>query len=457
MIIGGGFSGGMTAVNLVRKGSSPLVIDLIEPGKDPLRGTAYSSYSDKHLLNVATHKMSAFHEDPGHFLNWVMQKERFSVVNESIVGSAFLPRNTYGEYLTDVWQKTIVAASQKGIFLRHYQTTVQRIERIEGKLKILLANDSDIFPDSVVIATGNLAPADPSGIPEEVLQSPHYFKNPWNAAAVSDCEGMGEILIVGNGLTMVDTVIGLKESGFKGVIHALSPHGFNILPHRHNGMGYDQIKKELEGELSLYELIGLVNRHIGSIREFGISAEPVVDAIRPHMQRIWKNFSEEEKRLFMRRVRHLWGVARHRIPLHIHDKIQQLRLDQKLIVRSGKITSAQWRNNRLEVSYFDKKLNDMKALKVSRIINCTGPQTDLRQVPEHFLHDCLNDGMITQDKLNLGIRAHTETYEVMDSQGHYQKDLFTLGSLLKGELWESTAVNELRVQAAQLADHLLKN
>jgi uncharacterized NAD(P)/FAD-binding protein YdhS len=457
VIIGGGFSGGMTAVNLVRKSAVPLIIDLIDPGKEPLRGTAYSSYTDKHLLNVPTNKMSAFHDDPGHFLQWVLKQKRFSRVNESIVGTAFLPRNIYGNYLSDLWKQTVRSAAEKGIILTHHQTNVRRLAKLNGNLKVVLENDSEIFPDSVVLATGNLAPADPSGIPEEVIRSSYYHKNPWNKAAISNSDGLNEILIVGNGLTMVDTVIGLKESGFKGVIHALSPHGFNILPHRHNGMTYDAIKKELDGEHSLHELITMVNRHVSVIREFGISAEPVVDAIRPHMQRIWKSFSEDEKRLFMRRVRHLWGVARHRIPLHIHDKIQQLRLDRKLIVLSGKIQTVKKEQDHLQVTYLDKKLQEYTVLHVSRIINCTGPQTDLQFVPEHFLHSCLQDGMITQDKLKLGIQANTETFEVKDSTGQCQNNLFALGSLLKGELWESTAVNELRLQAVQLAEHLLKN
>ena len=34
-------------------------------------------------------------------------------------------------------------------------------------------------------------------------------------------------------------------------------------------------------------------------------------------------------------------------------------------------------------------------------------------------------------------------------------NLFTLGSNLKGELWESTAVNELRQQANAIADIIL--
>jgi uncharacterized NAD(P)/FAD-binding protein YdhS len=57
--------------------------------------------------------------------------------------------------------------------------------------------------------------------------------------------------------------------------------------------------------------------------------------------------------------------------------------------------------------------------------------------------------------LKLGIAAETTTYKVKDQEGNTKHNLFTLGSNLKGELWESTAVNELRLQAEKLAEQLL--
>jgi uncharacterized NAD(P)/FAD-binding protein YdhS len=254
---------------------------------------------------------------------------------------------------------------------------------------------------------------------------------------------------------MIDTVIGLRENGFRGGIFSVSPHGFNILPHRHNGMRYDAIESELTGNKSLSELVAIVNKHVKAVREFGISAEPVVDAIRPHFRALWQQLDAKEKALFMSRIRHLWGVARHRIPLHIHDKIQQQRLEGKLHVCSGKIQLLEKSGDGLHVTYFDKKENLSKTLLVSRAINCTGPETDLSKTDGHFLGKCLDQGMITQDQLKLGIVADIHTFEVQDSTGKKQPDLFTLGSLLKGELWESTAVNELRQQAAALASHIL--
>jgi uncharacterized NAD(P)/FAD-binding protein YdhS len=262
------------------------------------------------------------------------------------------------------------------------------------------------------------------------------------------------ILIIGNGLTMVDTVLGLIENGFKGEIYSLSPNGFNILPHRHNGLKYTRFAEELTENISLLELVKLIHKHIKSVRQYGVSAEPVIDSIRPHTQRIWRNLTDEERQLFMLRLRHLWGVARHRIPLHTHDKIQQLRIDGKLHIVSGRIINFSESGDTIIVDYFDKNVNSLKTIETSRIINCTGPETDLMKLENSFLKICLEQGTITQDKLRLGIRTNTETFEVINSKGELQHNLYTLGSNLKGELWESTAVNELRDQAERLASRL---
>ena len=65
-------------------------------------------------------------------------------------------------------------------------------------------------------------------------------------------------------------------------------------------------------------------------------------------------------------------------------------------------------------------------------------------------------GIIAQDELKLGINADPETFEVLDKDGHRNKTLYTIGTNLKGVLWESTAVNELKLQAERLAERIVQ-
>jgi uncharacterized NAD(P)/FAD-binding protein YdhS len=46
--------------------------------------------------------------------------------------------------------------------------------------------------------------------------------------------------------------------------------------------------------------------------------------------------------------------------------------------------------------------------------------------------------------------------QLLDSNGAGQPDLYYIGPLLKADLWEATAVPELRVHASQLAATIRK-
>lgn len=453
-IIGGGFTGTMTAVQLIDKSTERCEIILINERETLNKGIAYNPYSDKHLLNVIAGKMSAYPDNHDHFLDWVMQKHEFKHKDRTLISNSFLPRQMYGEYLCTIWEEAKKSAESKQIKITVIDSFVVDLDVSDNSVDLLLDNDLKLNIDYCVIATGNHIPSNPKIENMDFYNSPNYFQNPWKTESVENINKNLPVLIIGNGLTMVDTVLGLLEQGFKGEIYSISPNGFNILPHRHTGLKYLKLVEELRDDMNIYELVNLVNKHIKTVREHGVSAEPIIDSLRPHSQKIWQSFSDKEKKLFMSRLRHLWGVARHRIPLHSHDKIQQLRIDGKLHIISGKIIDINESTESIIVQYFGKKENEIKEINVSRIINCTGPETDLMSIDKSFLKNCLLNGVLAQDKLKLGIRADTKTFKIINSDGTPHSNLFTIGSNLKGELWESTAVNELRKQAEKLAEKL---
>jgi uncharacterized NAD(P)/FAD-binding protein YdhS len=98
-IIGGGFSGTMTAVNLARFADQPLRVVVIN-GRRPFgRGTAYGTNRSEHLLNVAARNMSAFPDHPEHFVEWLRTRSEFDEVPEAELREMFVPRRIYGDYI----------------------------------------------------------------------------------------------------------------------------------------------------------------------------------------------------------------------------------------------------------------------------------------------------------------------------------------------------------------------
>src|ERR1700761_6023692 len=69
VVVGGGFSGTLVAVHLLRQ-SNNVEVDIVDE-RLPGRGLAYSTSCDAHLLNVPAIRMSAFGSEPLHFLEWL--------------------------------------------------------------------------------------------------------------------------------------------------------------------------------------------------------------------------------------------------------------------------------------------------------------------------------------------------------------------------------------------------
>lgn len=455
VIIGGGFAGIATAIQLVQQSTLPFRLTVINPEATFVTGIAYQPYATHLLLNVNAAKMSLFPDQPTHFLDWVMAQADYANLPKHFVAQAFLPRALYGEYLKQQWQHTLAMAKSKHIILQPITDSVVSCKALNNKFEISLESSTPLMAEQVVLASGNTLPSNRVLPDPEIAKSPFYLQNPWQPIPDAVVTATKPVLIIGNGLTMVDTVLTLRQQGLTQPIIALSRHGYGMLPHRHNGLTYPDFSAELLAATSLRQLIKVVHKHIRLVRALGVSAEPVIDAIRPYTQQLWRALSLKDKQLFLARVRHIWGVARHRLPLHIHDELQQLRLAGQLKLYAGKLLHVTEQADGVLVEFTNRKTGQQQRLAVAAIINCTGPESDLRQQPLHFMYQMLQDGLITQDSLRLGIAADSTSFNVIAADGTPQAGLFTLGGYLRGELWESTAVNELRSQAQTLAAQLI--
>ncbi|MGI9213529.1 MAG: FAD/NAD(P)-binding protein [Methylococcaceae bacterium] len=163
-IIGAGFSGTLVATHILNQSQKPVRVGLFE--RDPrhfARGVAYSSLMDCHLLNVPVGNMSAFPEDPGHFLRWAKVRQDYLIDPpwvEHLDARSFLPRRVYGDYLN-----SILDEAEERSAPRH------TLKRCIGKVKALkiqadtvyleLADESLFTAKLVVLALGNFPPGNP--------------------------------------------------------------------------------------------------------------------------------------------------------------------------------------------------------------------------------------------------------------------------------------------------------
>lgn len=453
VIIGGGFCGVMTLINLINNADKKIAITLINKGYPIARGVAYKTYSDLHLLNVETKNMSAFHDQPDHFLKWCLNQENIFFNNDELPFT-YLPRNIYGRYLDEIFEEKINNIPAN-VSLQIIDDEATDIDKHNHRLIVRTTSGINIISDKIILATGNCEPGPPTLSNQAFLQSKNYFSNPWFENAVLGLQDDQTTLIIGTGLTMVDVIIGLREKNFKGKIIALSPHGYNILPHR-KLPPQQYILDELLPPYDLENLFRLFYKHIRAARKRGLPGETVIDAIRVKTQEIWQHLSLNDKKKFMMHLRHLWGVARHRLPSFVHQEIQQMINEEELKVIAGRIRNITEGENGFEIIIRKRKDQSELILKVARIINCTGPETDIRKQKSLLFCSLLKKGIIRPDVMNLGIDATSEG-QIIDEKNIVSNQIFAIGSLLKGKLWESTAIPEIRIQAFHLAELILND
>jgi len=456
-IIGGGLAASLLLINLVRKNTKQnLRIFWVAPEENFPVGTAYKPYTKQLLLNVPASKMSIFPEKNDHFLDWIIENELYKNTFRPFVKDAYMPRYLFGNYVEEQVVDHISMAQKKEIEVQIIHKKLEKIIKIYDNKCVLQLSDAMLLEaDFCVFATGNELLINHEFVGNELINSGLYFQNPWNAQVVQGLDPNLPVCILGNGLTMVDTVLAILEKQPTCPIISLSPHGFNILPHRHNHLQYPFLQEDLK-QLQTWDLpsvLSIVKKHIKFVRKLGLSAEPVIDSLRNISHIIWRNFSLEEKRIFLNKLRHLWGVARHRIPMHIYDKILEIRLKGQLNVYAGKVDKIEFLNGKMFVVFRHKKNGIVQKVQAQRIINCTGPMT----AKQSLYQQAFADHWLAADQLNIGLKADPDHFRLFSPQTNdFYPHLFAIGSLLKGELWESTALKEIREQANHITDIILQ-
>ena len=451
-IIGGGFCGAATLIQLVRQSEYPLNIILINKENPLSKGLAYSSFNERHVLNVPAGKMSIFPEEPDHFINWIRSKKEYHVFTDDELPDTYIPRVIYGKYLEEIFYDTISKLPDH-IKVNIINDEALDIDISDSGSSVKLKNGSEIFADKIVLAVGNFLPDNPKIRDNSFYNSEKYFQNPWSRKAVEGLKDNDSVLIIGTGLTMVDNVISLIDTGFQGKIYSVSTNGYFPLSHKKR-KPYTDILEELHPPYEISKLYSLFRKHIKIVLSKGITGEAVVDAVRPKTQEIWLSLSLDDKIRFMSHIRHLWGVARHRLPKNIFLQMQDLISKGRLEIIGGRLQEIKEISDHVLVTIKEKKSQNIKELIVTRVINCTGPKTDISKIDQPLISSLFKKGFIVPDEMRLGINA-LPNGTIIQSDNTLSSKLFTTGSLLKGILWESTAVPELRNQAKALAEELI--
>ncbi len=466
-IVGAGFTGSMLAAHLLRCAETPTSIILIERAPAPGAGLAYATTSNAHLLNVRAYNMSAFPDDPKHFLRWLWAHDEGCAVPPS--GHAFVSRAVYGAYVRDVLAQA-QASSPPHVTLRIVQAETLAVADRRDGVQLRLSNGMAVAADAVALCVGHFPPAPPAVPAPGVFDSPRFIGDPWDHAAVAAIDPDVPVLVLGTGLTMVDTVLTLQDQGHRGRIVAVSRRGLLPLRHEETRPFKPFLCPEVMPRTVLDVLIAL-KADVRRAQREGLDWRSAFDALRPYHHRIWQFLPPEERRRFLRHVRPFWEVHRHRVAPEVAGRIEAARRSGRLDVRAGRLRAMELtptgidavigappsRLRGLAVSADEIVAVQGRGLawhvQVGTVINAAGPACDYTRVRHPLVRSLLDQGLARPDQLRLGLDV-TEEGAVIDAQGTASNRLFAFGPVAKAPFWEMTAVPELRSQCALAAQHL---
>ena len=451
VIIGGGASGTLTALNLLRKLNVPATIYLVEKRKEAIyRGNAYSSKLVYEPLNVPAGRMSAFNHLPDDFYYWLKKKKQTESATE-ITKDSFVSRRWYGDYMEERITGAVEQVSHITFETLNAEAREINFNESVNAYSIVLDSGTILTAHYLVFATGNEAPNDVFKQEELASLNGHYISNPWAVDPLKDINNEDDVLIIGTGLTMVDHVVSLRKREHRGKIFCFSRNGFLPLPHSELHQNF--VFEFNDSKKGLDSILSEIKRNIDRSEKNNIDWQNTLDAMRGKTTRIWKLMSTDSRRLFVKRLRSFWEIHRHRMPRASAEMLGLMRASGQLEILSGKSLGIETEANNAVFRFIPKGIKEEKMIRAHRIINCTGPSGDYFKTGNDLIKSLLTKGWVKQDELKLGIVTGVRG-EIIQTNGVILQNAFSIGPLRKAMEWETTAIREIRTQAEETAAYI---
>ncbi|OCW29418.1 pyridine nucleotide-disulfide oxidoreductase [Pseudomonas aylmerensis] len=451
LIIGGGLSGTMLAVQLLRLPGQRRIL-VIEPRAELGRGEAYSAVELGHTLNGNAARMSVDPDNADDLTEWLTDYIGAGGWPESAeqpvpVSELFPPRGLFGVYAQ---QRLAEAKALSASTVEHVRGEVVDLQVSADSTLLTLDNGQQLRGARAVLATGMFPAARTPQTESSGLNAAAV--DPWDVQAMTQIDAQAPVLIIGSGLTMVDAVVSLEQAGHRGPIEIFSRHG--LLPHaRRQPPSWEDFLAADHSLRSPLQLLREVRRQCRLALAQGIDWQAPLDTVRAHIGRLWSQASEREKRQFVRHVRPWWESHHHRSPPLSAQLVARLREEGRLRIRAASFKGLEPGGEGVTIRLRARGEQVIRQVSGAALINSSGIEYDWRRVARPLPRQLLERGLIQPGPLALGIAADASG-AVLDAEGNVSQRLFAMGPPLRGMWWESTAVTDVAIQAKALAAKL---
>lgn len=446
-IIGGGFSGIAASIYLLSESADrgrKVECTLFEPTGLLGGGVAYATETPVHLLNVRAAGMSVYNDDPASFTRWLAANFPEYSAN------CFAPRQLYQRYLAYSLLEQQARSEKTARFQVHNESVRSISKCASAEYTLVSEQGRRTVVDAVVLALGNL-PFTPSfgESAAAILQSP------WKESSIQSAVSAKEVAIIGTGLTAIDVVLALESRNCRAHYTMISRHG--QLPATHLAQPHDPVAAAKTHAVQIAEAtdVRAAVQLFRNALDHGIPWRDLIDSLRPSTQAIWRNWNVEEKQRFLRHVRCLWDTHRHRVPGDTDKKLDGLRKLGRLTIVPGTVRNIEIVDENVRISLRKRGQASESALLADVAFNSVGLISDIRRHESPLLDSLIEQGIAQFDDTFLGLRASAKG-NLVARDGNELSCVYVLGPLRRGELWETTAVREIRTQAQEIAKSLLE-
>lgn len=455
LIIGGGLSGTMLAVQLLRRPGQRRIL-VIEPRAELGRGEAYSAVELGHTLNGNAARMSVDPDNPDDLTQWLAEHIASGGWPESAeqqvpVSELFPPRGLFGVYVQQRLAEAREDGAQQGSTVEHIRAEAVDLQIDTDSVQLTLDNGQQLHGAYAVLATGMFPAARTPQTQSSGLNAAAL--DPWNVAAMRQLDAQSSVLIIGSGLTMVDAVVSLEQAGHRGPIEVFSRHG--LLPHvRRQPPGWVDFLAEDHGIRSPRQLLRELRRHCRDAIAQGIDWQAPLDTVRAHIGRLWSQATDVQRRQFVRHVRPWWESHHHRSPPLSAQLVERLHSEGRLRIHAASFKGLEpCAEGGVSIRIRPRGEAQTCVVHGAALINSSGIEYDWRRVARPLPQQLLARGLVQPGPLALGIAAAPDG-AVVDEHGQAASRLFAMGPPLRGMWWESTAVTDVALQAKALAARL---
>lgn len=405
-VIGGGVAGLMACRQALRAGVGAMHWFRAVPGS---LGTAYDTPCESHLLNVPAARMGLDPADPAGFHAWLAVRwpGRWEPTD-------FVPRRRFGEYLREAVLETLPR-------LNDHPVRASAATRASGGWRVT-GDDEAVHVDHVVVAAG--LPLRRSRAPAGTPPVREAWDWCLDAAASAQARTLaGDVWLVGSGLTAVDMVLALRDFGFTGDIHVVSPSARWPQPHDEAPPLPEPAMQALRARLAAASTAGQVVHALRS----AAAAHPwrgLLDSLRPHSNALWAEWPVTLRERLLRCAFGVWNRHRHRVPAAV---LQRVLDDDGVTLCRGRF---RWWDG-------EARVDGAPLRGAGLVLLCAGPAYRTDHARDPLIAGLLAAGHLQRHPLGTGLIACAPSIHL-------------LGALRFGERFETTAVPDLRAQAGEL-------